>query len=68
MDEVRQENIGSEGKVNINVEEYKKVMKKYKKIKKYMRSSIFAVKTMDDTEKLVSNLLKEAEESQDDKI
>ena len=34
MDEVRQENIGSEGKVNINVEEYKKVMKKYKKIKK----------------------------------
>ena len=32
MDEVRQENIGSEGKVNINVEEYKKVMKKYKKI------------------------------------
>lgn len=68
MDEVRQENIGSEGKVNINVEEYKKVMKKYKKIKKYMKSSIFAVKTMDDTEKLVSNLLKEAEESQDDKI
>tara|TARA_B100000029_G_C17206244_1_gene826315 strand:+ start:29 stop:244 length:216 start_codon:yes stop_codon:yes gene_type:complete len=67
MDEVRQENIGSEGKVNINVEEYKKVMKKYKKIKKYMKSSIFAVKTMDDTEKLVSNLLKEAEESQDDK-
>ncbi len=67
MDEVRQENIGSEGKVNINVEEYKKVMKKYKKIKKYMKSSIFAVKTMDDTEKLVSNLLKESEESQDDK-
>ena len=67
MDEVRQENIGSEGTVNINVEEYKKVMKKYKKIKKYMKSSIFAVKTMDDTEKLVSNLLKESEESQDDK-
>ena len=67
MDEVRQENIGSEGKVNINVEEYKKVMKKYKKIKKYMKSSIFAVKTMDDTEKLVYNLLKESEESQDDK-
>ena len=67
MDEVRQENFGSEGKVNINVEEYKKVMKKYKKIKKYMKSSIFAVKTMDDTEKLVSNLLKESEESQDDK-
>ena len=66
MDEVRQENIGSEGKVNINVEEYKKVMKKYKKIKKYMKSSIFAVKTMDETETLVSGLLKEAGDIQDE--
>ena len=51
-----------QGNVNINQEEYKKVLKKYKRLKKYMKSSIFAVKTMDDTEKLVSGLLKEAEE------
>ena len=49
MDEVRQDHVGQQGKVDINAEEYKKVLKKYKKIKKYMKSSIFAVKTMDET-------------------
>jgi len=66
MDEVRQDHVGQEGKVNINAEEYKKVLKKYKKIKKYMKSSIFAVKTMDETETLVSGLLKEAGDIQDE--
>ena len=49
MDEVRQENIGSTGKVEMNAEEYKKLIKKYKKTKKYMKSNLFAVKTMDGT-------------------
>ena len=66
MDEVRQDHVGQQGKVDINAEEYKKVLKKYKKIKKYMKSSIFAVKTMDETETLVSGLLKEACEIQDE--
>jgi|TARA_B100000902_G_scaffold183555_1_gene176204 hypothetical protein len=66
MDEVRQDHVGQQGKVDINAEEYKKVMKKYKKIKKYMKSSIFAVKTMDETETLVSGLLKEAGDIQDE--
>tara|TARA_B100000427_G_scaffold289815_1_gene265727 strand:- start:98 stop:301 length:204 start_codon:yes stop_codon:yes gene_type:complete len=66
MDEVRQDHVGQQGKVDINAEEYKKVMKKYKKIKKYMKSSIFAVKTMDETETLVSGLLKEAGEIEDE--
>ncbi len=66
MDEVRQDHVGQQGKVDINAEEYKKVLKKYKKIKKYMKSSIFAVKTMDETETLVSGLLKEAGEIQDE--
>ena len=61
------ENSVSKATVVINDDEVQKLMKDYKKIKKYMKSSIFAVKTMDDTEKLVSNLLKESEESQDDK-
>lgn len=39
------------------------LLKKYKKIKKYMKSPLFAVKTMDGTEKYVSQLLKEAEEN-----
>ena len=66
MDEVRQDHVGQQGKVDINAEEYKKVLKKYKKIKKYMKSSIFAVKTMDEPETLVSGLLKEAGEIQDE--
>lgn len=47
--------------VAINKSEVNKLLKKYKKIKKYMRSSLFAVKNIDGTEKLVSNLLKEVE-------
>ena len=64
MDEVRQENIGSTGKVEMNAEEYKKLIKKYKKTKKHMKSNLFAVKTMDGTEKYVSELLKEANEAE----
>jgi hypothetical protein len=45
--------------VAINKDEVKKLLKDYKKIKKYMRSPLFAVKTMDGTEKVVSDLLKE---------
>ena len=64
MDEVRQENIGSTGKVEMNAEEYKNLIKKYKRTKKYMKSNLFAVKTMDGTEKYVSELLKEANEAE----
>jgi hypothetical protein len=47
--------------VAINTNEVNKLFKKYKKIKKYMRSSLFAVKNIDGTEKLVSDLMKEVE-------
>ena len=52
--------MAEEGKVNMNLDEYKKLIKKYKKTKKYMKSNLFAIKTMDGTEKFVSELLKEA--------
>ena len=53
----------SEEKIDIaiNKDEVKNLLKKYKKIKKYMRSPLFTVKEMDGTEKLVSDLLKEVE-------
>ena len=63
MDEVKQEDLAKTGKVEMNAEEYKKLIKKYKKTKKYMKSNLFAVKTMDGTEKYVSELLKEANEA-----
>jgi hypothetical protein len=49
--------------VVINDNEVDKLLKKYKKIKKYMKSPLFTVKTIDGTEELVSSLLKEAEEN-----
>ncbi len=51
----------SELKVNLDPDTLRKVMKDYKKIKKYMRSSIFAVKQMDGNEKIVTKLMKEIE-------
>jgi len=45
--------------VAINKDEVKNLLKKYKKVKKYMRSPVFTVKKMDGTEKFVSELLKD---------
>ena len=55
----------SEEKIEVAIykDEVKKLLKKYKKVKKYQRSSIFKVKTMDGTETYVSQLIKEAEEN-----
>jgi hypothetical protein len=47
--------------VSINKNEVKNLLKKYKKIKKYMRSPVFTVKNLDGTEKIVSELLKDVE-------
>jgi|DEB19_MinimDraft_3_1074340.scaffolds.fasta_scaffold59094_3 hypothetical protein len=49
--------------VVINDDEVSKLLKKYKKTKKYMKSGLFAVKTMDGTENYVSKLIEEAEEN-----
>ena len=55
----------SEEKIEVAIykEEVKKLLKQYKKIKKYQRSSIFEVKTMDGTETYISDLLKEVEDN-----
>jgi hypothetical protein len=52
-----------EATVVINDDEVSKLLKKYKKIKKYMKSPLYTVKTIDGTEELVSSLLREAEEN-----
>ena len=55
----------SEEKIEVQIykDEVKKLLKQYKKIKKYQRSSIFEVKTMDATEKYISELIKGVEEN-----
>ena len=59
---VPKEPVPSELNVKMNLDGLKDVKKQYKKIKKYMRSSIFAVKTMDGNEKIVSKLLEGLQE------
>lgn len=46
-------------KVIINKDEVDNLLKKYKKIKKYMSSSYYDIKKMDNTETIVNNLLQE---------
>jgi hypoxanthine-guanine phosphoribosyltransferase len=50
-------------KVVIQQNEVDKLLKQYKKVKKYMKSPLYAVKVMDGTETYVSQLIKEAEEN-----
>ena len=53
----------SEEKLNVNIDldGIKNVKKEYKKLKKYMKSNLYQIKTMDGTEKTISNLLKDNE-------
>lgn len=44
-------------KVEVNTDEINNLLKEYKKIKKYMKSSLYQVKKIDGTEKVVSELL-----------
>ena len=46
--------------LDMSQESVQELVKKYKKIKKYQKSSLFAVKTMDGTENLVSKMIEEA--------
>ena len=43
---------------NISIDGLADVRKKYKKIKRYMKSNLFQIKTMDGTEKIVSGCYK----------
>ena len=49
--------------VVVHTDEVKNLLKKYKKVKKYMKSSFFAIKTMDGTETIISKLLQEVEDT-----
>ena len=40
-----------------------KLLKRYKKLKKYQKSSLFAVKTIDGTENIISEMIKEVEDN-----
>jgi len=48
-------------RVNLNKDEFNKIIRKYKNAKRYMKSGIFAVRTMNGTETYISGLLKETD-------
>ena len=50
-------------KMKMDLSQIQGIQKKYKKIQKYMKSSLFAIKVMDGDEKVVSKLLKEFEDN-----
>lgn len=54
---------GKDLNIKIDLDNIDQVIKQYKKIKKYQKSSLYAIKTMDGTEDIVSSLIKEAEEN-----
>lgn len=49
-------------KVNCKPDEYKKLLRKYKSTKKYMRSSLYTIKKLDGTETYIKGLLEENNE------
>lgn len=54
----------SKPKVTLDLDSINDVVKEYKQIKKYMKSNLFQVMTMDGTETKVKNLLKKYGDSE----
>ena len=48
--------------IDMSPDDVQGLLKKYKKIKKYQKSNLFAIKTMDGTEEIVSKMIEEARE------
>lgn len=61
--EEKEKVISGDMNIEMNLDAIKDVKKQYKKIKRYMRSSIFTVAMMDGNEKIVNRLLKDQEDN-----
>jgi len=46
--------------LDMNPDEVQGLLKKYKKLKKYQKSNLFAIKTMDGTEDIITPMIDEA--------
>jgi hypothetical protein len=61
--EEKEKVISGDMNIEMNLDAIKDIRKQYKKIKKYMRSSIYTVAMLDGREKIVSRLLKDQEDN-----
>lgn len=53
---------GFDVRVEMPREDIDNLLKKYKGLKKYQKSNLFAIKTMDGTENVISKMIKEVED------
>jgi|TARA_Y100000289_G_scaffold44939_1_gene44851 hypothetical protein len=53
---------GFDVRIEMPKEDIDKLLKKYKGLKKYQKSNLFAVKTMDGTENIISKMVQEVED------
>lgn len=49
--------------LDMNPDQVQSLLKKYKKIKRYQKSSLFTIKTMDGTEDYISKMIEEAKDT-----
>lgn len=54
---------GFDVEVEMPKEDIDKLLKKYKSLKKYQKSNLFAIKTMDGTENVISKMVKEVKDN-----
>ena len=59
----KENRIGKDANITIDLDNIDIILKQYKKIKKYQKTPFYAIKIMDGTEEVVSSLIKEAEEN-----
>jgi len=59
----KENRIVKDANITIDLDNIDIVLRQYKKIKKYQKSSLYAIKTIDGTEQIISSLIKEAEEN-----
>ena len=49
--------------IGMDPDQVQELLKKYKKVKKYQRSNLFAIKNLDGTEEVISKMIEEAREA-----
>ena len=59
----KENRIGKDAKITIDLDNIDKVIKQYKKIKKYQKSNLHTIKRLHGEEDIISSLIKEAEDN-----
>lgn len=59
----KENRIGKDANITIDLDNIADVVKQYKKIKKYQKSSFYTIKQIDGTETIISSLIEEAKQN-----